>query len=130
MKPLKYQKDFIVFPANTNNTGTLFGGYLMSQMDLSAAILTKKLLYGTDCDGAVTASMDGVNFKCPAEVGDLVEVISELKKLGRSSIEILTTAIKEDSNGNRIEICKAKFVFVALKNKMPHSHNLTWDLLK
>jgi acyl-CoA hydrolase len=129
-KPRVYQKDFVVFPSNTNNVGTLFGGYLMSQMDLSAAVLTRKLLYDTDCDGCVTASMDGVSFKCPAYVGDLVEVVSELKRIGKSSVEILTTATKEDQKGNRTQICKAKFVFVALKDKVPSSHNLTWEQIQ
>lgn len=126
MKSGTYRKDFLVFPANTNNVGTLFGGHLMAQMDLSAAILCRKLLYGTDCDGCVTASMDGVNFKQPAEVGDLVEVHSQLKKLGKSSIEILTSALKEMTSGDRVEICKAKFVFVALKDKKPKAHGLSW----
>ena len=126
-KEKTYHKDFIVFPNNTNNVGTLFGGHLMAQMDLSAAILCRKLLYGTDCDGCVTASMDGVNFKSPAEIGDLVEVHSEVKKFGKSSIEILTWAIKETTDGERTEICKAKFVFVALKDKKPKPHGLSWD---
>ena len=62
---IEYITDFTVFPEHINIVGTLFGGTLLGKMDIAAATLARKLLYGTESDGAVTASMDKVDFLSP-----------------------------------------------------------------
>ena len=130
MMKTTYTKDFLVFPADLNNVGTLFGGKLLSEMDLSAAILSRRLLYGTECDGAVTASMDKVDFKNATGVGDFVEVRSEIKSFGRTSMNIHVKCVKETKDGERVDICEGRFTFVALKDGKPHPHGLHFDTNK
>lgn len=127
MKSLKYSYDFIVFPQNLNNLGTLFGGVLLSHMDIAAATLARKALYGTDSDGAVTASMDKVNFNAPSFVNDLIRIDCEIKKFGRTSFEIRAKVHKETPRGEEVKICDANFTFVAMKDKKPFVHHLSFE---
>ncbi len=95
--------------------GSLFGGVLLGKMDIAAATLARKLLYNTNADGAVTASMDKVDFLLPGNVGDLITIKSILKSLGRSSLLIQCKVYKEDMKGNTEKMCTAMFTFVAMK---------------
>lgn len=113
---------FIVFPDDLNYAGTLFGGKVLAEMDLTAAKATRRLLYGTDCDGAVTASLDKVDFKAPAHLGDIIELKAIIKKLGRTSIEIYVHVSKENQTGEIETICDATFIFVSLKKGKPYPH--------
>ena len=113
---------FTVFPEYLNWTGSLFGGKLLAELDSAAANCARKVLYGTNCDGLVTASLNKVDFKAPAHLGDIIEMTTSITNLGTSSIEVSVSAQKEQRDGNREEICLAVFVFVALKNGKPHPH--------
>lgn len=127
MEKIKYQTDFIVFPEQINIVGTLFGGALLGKMDIAAATLARKLLYKTEADGAVTASMDKVDFLCPGHLGDLIIIDSELKSLGVTSMIIKCTVKREDNRGFSEVICTANFTFVAIKNGKKHPHNLSFE---
>jgi acyl-CoA hydrolase len=127
MEKIKYQTDFIVFPEQINIVGTLFGGALLGKMDIAAATLARKLLYKTEADGAVTASMDKVDFLCPGHLGDLIIIDSELKSLGVSSMIIKCTVKREDNRGNSEVICTANFTFVAIKDGKKYPHNLSFE---
>ena len=113
---------FIVFPDDLNYAGTLFGGKVLAEMDLTAAKATRRLLYGTDCDGAVTASLDKVDFKKPAHLGDIIELKASILHLGRTSIKIYVHVSKENQTGEIETICDATFIFVSLKQGVPHPH--------
>lgn len=113
---------FMVFPEDMNYAGTLFGGKVLAEMDKSAAKAARRLLYGTACDGAVTASLDKVDFVKPAHVGDFIELSAWITRLGRTSIEIKVHVIREDHEGNLEEICNGTFVFVSLKEGKPFPH--------
>lgn len=113
---------FAVFPEDLNYNGTLFGGKILAEMDIAAAKVARRLLYGTPCDGAVTASLDKVNFRKPALLGDMIEMKARLTGLGNASIQISVKVIKEDKYGNREQICEAMFTFVALRDNKPHPH--------
>lgn len=117
---------FIVFPEDLNYAGTLFGGKVLAEMDLSAAKVARRLLYGTDCDGAVTASLDKVDFRKPAHLGDIIEFKATIKKLGRTSIDIDVHVSKENQAGAIETICSARFVFVSLKAGAPHPHGCSF----
>lgn len=113
---------FIVFPEDMNYGGTLFGGKMLAEMDLAAVRAARRVLYGTDCDGAVTASLDKVDFKRPAHLGDIIELTATVERLGRTSIEIYVHVSKENQIGEVDTICDATFVFVSLKDQKPHPH--------
>lgn len=114
---------FIVFPEDINYAGTLFGGKVLAEMDLTALKAARRILYGTECDGAVTVSLDKVDFISPAYLGDIIELTAFVRSLGRTSIEIYVHVAKENHLGEVSVICDATFVFVAVKNAKPHPHN-------
>lgn len=126
----EYTTDFIVFPEHINSVGTLFGGMLLAKMDIAAATLARKLLYSSEADGAVTASMDKVDFLAPGHIGDLIIIKSILKSLGHSSILIQCKVYREDVQGISEKMCTAMFTFVAMKEGKPHPHNLSFANMK
>jgi acyl-CoA hydrolase len=121
---------FTVFPQDLNYAGSLFGGKVMAEMDIAGVKVVRRALYGTDADGCVTASVDRIDFHKPAFLGDLVIMTSEIKSLGKSSIQVRITVVRESHKGEIEEICAANFTFVAIKDKKPFKHNLSFELLE
>ena len=74
----------VMMPRDTNAVGTIFGGVILSQIDLAAAIEAHK----HHPHKVVTVSMDKVDFKAPVRVGDLVSFFTSTKRVGRTSITI------------------------------------------
>lgn len=120
---------FTVFPQDLNYSNTLFGGVLMSNMDLAGVKVVRRALYGTGADGCVTASVDRIDFHKPAFLGDLIVMTSEIKSLGKSSVQVRITVNRESTIGEIEEICAANFTFVAMKDKKPFKHGLTFENL-
>lgn len=120
---------FTVFPQDLNYADTLFGGKVMAEMDVAGVKVVRRALYDTECDGAVTASVDKIDFKKPAFLGDLISMKAEIKGLGRSSIQIKITVTRESQTGEVEEICAANFTFVSMKNKKSYHHNLSFEKL-
>lgn len=113
---------FIVFPEDLNYAGTLFGGKVLAEMDLTAAKAARRILYHTSCNGAVTASLNKVDFKRPALLGDIIELTATITRLGRTSIDIYVHVSKENQCGEIETICDASFVFVSVKDGKPYPH--------
>lgn len=120
---------FTVFPQDLNYNGTLFGGTVMANMDLSGVKVIRRALYGTDTDGFVTASVDRIDFHKPAFLGDLVTMVAEIKAFGKSSIQVRIKVTRESISGEIEDICAANFTFVAIKNKKPIPHGLSFEKL-
>ena len=74
----------VMMPRDTNAVGTIFGGVILAQIDLAAAIESHKHHPGK----IVTVSMDKVDFKAPVLVGDLVSFFTETRRIGRTSINV------------------------------------------
>ncbi len=74
----------VMMPRDTNAVGTIFGGVILSQIDLAASIETHKHHPGR----TVTVSMDKVEFKAPVYVGDLVSFFTQTKRIGRTSLTV------------------------------------------
>jgi len=123
----KLKHRFTVFPQDTNNLQTLFGGKLMAEMDLAAATLCRKLLRTSEAEGAVTRSFSRIDFNAPAHVDDLIEISAELKMLGKSTMRIWLVASKEDSDGKIIKIGSSNATFVSLKEGKSFPHGINWD---
>lgn len=118
---------FRVFPEHLNPGGTLFGGKVLEQMDIAASMVVRRALYGTDSDSQVTASVERVDFKSPGYQDDFIELVSKIKLIGRSSIQVRVDVTREDKKGERSDICSANFTFVALKGGKPYQHGLYWE---
>src|ERR1700747_1183369 len=74
----------IAMPADTNPNGDVFGGWLISQMDLGSGILASK----TAKARVVTVAMEGLSFLQPVGVGDTVTCYAWVEKIGRTSMTI------------------------------------------
>jgi acyl-CoA hydrolase len=121
---------FTVFPTDLNYSGSLFGGIVMQHMDIAGVKVVRRALYETGADGCVTASVDRIDFHKPAFLGDLIIMTSEIKSLGKSSIQVKITVKRESIKGEIDDICAANFTFVALKDKKPFKHNLSFEKLQ
>lgn len=121
---------FTVFPQDLNYANSLFGGKVMAEMDIAGVKVVRRALYGTGAEGCVTASVDRIDFKKPAFLGDLITMVAEIKALGKSSLQVRITVTRESIMGEIDDICAANFTFVAMKGKKPFHHGLTFELLE
>jgi acyl-CoA thioesterase YciA len=101
-----------LLPRDTNRHGTIFGGVIMSHLDLAGAIEAR-----TSCGphNFVTVAMDKVVFHKPVFVGDVVSFYAETIKIGRTSVttRILVEATRADSL-ETVRVTEAEVVFVAV----------------
>ncbi|ELA09069.1 hypothetical protein MOMA_01630 [Moraxella macacae 0408225] len=103
----------LAMPADTNANGDIFGGWLMSQMDLGGAILAKEIAKGR----VVTVCVDKMVFLNPVSVGDVVCCYGDCTRVGNSSIQInVEVWIKKVNDGSGLHQCvtEASFIYVAI----------------
>jgi acyl-CoA thioesterase YciA len=101
----------VAMPADANPNGDIFGGWLMSWMDIGAGTVAKKRCKGR----SATVAMDGMVFYAPVSVGDEVSVYGELLKTGRSSMTIAIEAWRRRRDEDEaVKVTEAKFTFVAI----------------
>jgi acyl-CoA hydrolase len=102
----------IVLPSDTNSLGGLFGGVLMSWMDICGAIAAQRHARST----VLTASVDQLHFHLPLNLGDTVLLEAEVTGVGRTSMEVLVTARRErmDRRDAPALMTHGYFTFVAI----------------
>ncbi|MGK2960080.1 MAG: acyl-CoA thioester hydrolase YciA [Candidatus Malihini olakiniferum] len=104
----------LAMPADTNANGDIFGGWLMSQMDMGGAIMAKEIAKGR----VVTVRVDGMSFLKPVAVGDVVCCYARCINTGRSSLDInVEVWVKKVSSapiGQRYRATQALFTYVAV----------------
>lgn len=101
-----------VFPADTNHLGTLYGGTLMAWMDSAAAVAAVRR---SGSAAVVTAAVDGLTFRVAIHQGELVELVSVVESVGRTSMKVRVEAYREDPATRARELCTAgTFTMVAV----------------
>ena len=104
----------LAMPADTNANGDIFGGWIMSQMDIGGAILAKEVAEGR----VVTVAVNGITFLKPVAVGDVVCCYARCIRTGRSSITVnIEVWVKKGSSdpiGQRYCVTEAVFTYVAV----------------
>ncbi|WPC73068.1 acyl-CoA thioester hydrolase YciA [Vibrio porteresiae] len=115
----------LAMPADTNANGDIFGGWIMSQLDLAGGILAKEISAGR----IVTVSVSSITFQKPVKVGDVVCCYGECVKIGRTSmtinLELWVKPVKEDGVHDRFQVCGATFHYVAIDaNGRPRAINV------
>lgn len=101
----------IAMPCDTNPNGDIFGGWLMSQMDLGASNVAMTRAQGR----MATVAVDSFHFLTPVHVGDEVSVYARIIYTGRSSIRLKVEAYRRARhNEAKIKVTEAEFVFVAI----------------
>ena len=101
----------VAMPADTNPNGDIFGGWLLSEMDIAGAILARKIAKGR----VVTVAIEGMKFLLPVKVGDIVTCFGKLEKQGKTSLTIKLRVTSESWRaGDLKEVTNGKFVYVAI----------------
>jgi acyl-CoA thioesterase YciA len=101
----------IAMPADTNPYGDIFGGWLMSQMDLAASNVASRIARGR----ASTVRVEAMNFLRPVHVGDVVSLYGRLVARGRTSLKIEVEAWRRARHSEEtIKVTEAIFTFVAI----------------
>jgi acyl-CoA thioesterase YciA len=96
---------------STNASGDIFGGWLLSQMDLAGGIAASELANGR----VATVAIDGMAFLTPVHVGAVVSCYTDILEVGRSSIRIMVEVwINSRHDGEPIKVTEGEFVFVAI----------------
>jgi acyl-CoA thioesterase YciA len=101
----------LAMPADTNANGDIFGGWLVSQMDLAASIFAKRESHGR----TVTAAIKGIEFLLPVQVGDVVSCYVTKTQQGRTSMHLYVEVWTESSHSDHAQkVALGEFVFVAI----------------
>jgi acyl-CoA thioesterase YciA len=98
-------------PADMNGNGDIFGGWVLSQMDIAGGTLAARVAKGRVATVAITA----MTFVQPIKVGDLVSIYGDVTRVGRSSVTIaLETIVQRRLDPTPIQVTHGTFVFVAI----------------
>ena len=101
----------VAMPADTNPNGDIFGGWLLSQMDVAGGILAKKIAKGR----VVTVAIEGMKFLLPVKVGDTVTCYGSILKTGNSSISInLRVTAQGLESIQPQDVTNGTFIYVAI----------------
>ena len=107
----------LAMPADTNANGDIFGGWIMSQMDIGGAILAKEVAEGR----VVTVAVNGITFLKPVAVGDVVCCYARCIRTGNSSItinvEVWVKKVSSEPIGQRYRATEAVFTYVAVDDE-------------
>jgi acyl-CoA thioesterase YciA len=106
----------LMMPRDTNAVGTIFGGVILSQIDLAAAIEAHR----SHPSRIVTVAMDKVVFKQPVFVGDAVSFFTETTRVGRTSITVHVSvwAQRRFGAGEFAHVTEADVTMVAVDDQM------------
>jgi len=106
----------LAMPADTNANGDIFGGWLLSQMDIGGGIFASKVARSR----TVTVAIEAMNFRKPVYVGDLVSVHAHLVKIGRTSVTVhLEAWVLRRKELHAILVTDGNFTYVSIDD---HGH--------
>lgn len=102
-------------PSDTNPNGDIFGGWIMSQVDIAGSVIAMKMAKGR----VATVAVNSFQFKQPVCVGDLISCYGEVEKVGKTSITVRVEVFAE-RRGNMdkvVKVTEATIVYVAIDEK-------------
>lgn len=98
-------------PSDINSNGHIFGGWVLSQMDIAAGIVAARRANGA----VATVAIERMEFIAPIELRDLISVYAAVEKVGRTSMAIRIEVVADRDRGDRqIKVTEGLFTFVAL----------------
>ena len=108
----------VAMPADTNPSGDIFGGWVLSQMDLAGSVLARQITKNR----VATIAVDKMRFHKPIMIGDIVSFYTEVSKIGNTSItiDIITMVNRKDEKlgeDQAIIVTEGKFVYVSIDSK-------------
>ncbi len=109
----------LAMPADTNANGDIFGGWIMSQMDIAGGILAKEIAHSR----TVTVAAESIQFIRPVQVGDVVCCYGRVMQIGNTSVKInLEVWVKpilrqNEERQRRFKVTEAAFTYVAIDDE-------------
>lgn len=101
----------LAMPADTNPAGDIFGGWVMSQMDIAGAIAAVERAQGR----VVTVAVEAMTFIAPVKVGDILCVYTSIERVGNTSITVgLEAWARRNRLDDRVKVTEGRFVYVSL----------------
>jgi len=105
----------LAMPADANPSGDIFGGWVLSQMDIAGGISAARRAQGR----VVTVAVTAMTFHLPVYVGDVLCVYTAFEKIGRTSmtVQVDTWVLRGRGSGrssDRVRVTEGQFVYVAL----------------
>jgi len=109
----------LAMPADTNAAGDIFGGWVLSQMDIAGGIAAAERAHGR----VVTVAIEAMTFIAPVKTGDVLCVYTTVERIGNTSITIAMEAwARRNRVADRVKVTEGRFIYVALDdegNKKP-----------
>lgn len=107
----------VAMPNDTNADGDMFGGWILSMMDLAAYLPARKVAKKR----LVTVAIDNITFHKPVFVGDCLECYAQVEKVGRTSITVkVETYVERKESLDKEKVTEGRFVLVAIgKDRKP-----------
>jgi acyl-CoA thioesterase YciA len=110
-------------PADINSNGHIFGGWVLSQMDIAGGIVARRVAQGP----CATVSIKAMDFIAPIHLRDIISVYAGVERRGRTSVSIHIEVIATRGNAqDQIKVTEGVFTFVALDEQ--HRPKLLPDL--
>jgi acyl-CoA thioesterase YciA len=101
----------LAMPADTNQNGDIFGGWLLSQMDIGGGIFASKIARSR----TVTVAIEAMNFRKPVFVGDVVSVHANLVRIGKTSVTVHVEAwVMRRKEMHSILVTDGNFTYVSI----------------
>ena len=110
----------VAMPSDTNPSGDIFGGWILSQMDIAGGVQANRVANGK----TATVGVERVRFMKPVKVGDLVSCYTQVKRIGNTSVSINISAWTTNHYhpGDAVKVTEGLFTYVAIdKNGLPIS---------
>ena len=109
----------VAMPADTNTAGDIFGGWVLSQMDIAGGIAAAERAQSR----VATVGIEAMSFLKPVHVGDILSVYCEVVRVGRTSVGVMVEAwVQRKLSRDLMKVTEGVFTFVALDeagNKRP-----------
>jgi acyl-CoA thioesterase YciA len=121
----------IMMPSDTNPYGTIFGGVILSYIDMAGSIGARREVLmrgGNTAAGFVTVAMNKVEFKHPVLVGDVVKFLTRLIRIGRTSVT-MHIDVQAERGTDTIGVTEAEVVFVGVDTSLPVAERKPMPLL-
>src|SRR5215213_2230165 len=98
-------------PADINANGHIFGGWVLSQMDIAAGITASRRAKGP----VATVAIEAMEFIAPIHLRDLISVYAEVERVGRTSMRVrIEVMANRDLGTTEVKVTEGLFTFVAL----------------
>lgn len=110
----------MAMPADTNASGDIFGGWLMSQVDIAGSIVARRRAQGR----IVTVAVDSFQFRNPVFVGDVISCYAKITRIGKTSVKINVKAFAERQGKSHHAhlVTEADLTYVAVDDQRRPRH--------